>query len=279
MYYGVTIRDFVKQDNIAQQKKKFDIRGKFEIEALKSIKHVMGRTEFDYAAVKRINSKVVYHFCPENLRREFIQTERYWKEENCEKFSIFMSQGAYPIKGLHLAIEALNEIKRIYPTVKLYVAGANYFNNSTVLEKIKQSSYSKYINKLIHKYNLEKNIFFVGELNAEQMRESYLKTNVYILPSIIENSPNSLMEALSLGVPSVASDVGGVSSLMIHGKQGFLYPADEYYMLAYYIMKIFENVEEANKMSHEAVKCMKIKNNIQLNIVHLLKIYEEIFTA
>ncbi len=277
VYYGITFRDLFRLDNIALQKKRFLIRGKYEIEALKNVKNVMGRTEFDYAAVKRINPSIQYFYCPENLRREFSDIEKFWNFNGCRKHSLFMSQATYPIKGLHLALEALRDLAAEYPDIILYVAGENITKVTTWKNRIRISNYGKYIRNLIKKWNLRQHICFVGNLNAEQMKEQYLRTNVYILPSVMENSPNSLCEAMSLGVPCVAADVGGVSSMMTHKKEGYLYPASETYQLTNYIRKIFENDDFTREMSENSIERMKKYNRIEENIVLLKEIYEEIY--
>ena len=60
---------------------------------------MIGRTDWDEACTKEINPKVQYHFCNESLRDSFYSGS--WEYQNCEKHSIFMSQAATPIKGLH----------------------------------------------------------------------------------------------------------------------------------------------------------------------------------
>ena len=52
--------------------------------------------------------------------------------------------------------------------------------------------------------------------------------NVFVMPSSIENHSSTLIEAMIVGVPCVASDVGGISELITHGKTGFLYRFEEY---------------------------------------------------
>lgn len=236
----------------------------------------MGRTDFDYAAVKSIQPGVAYHYCPENLRREFIETDDIWNWERCEKYSIFMSQATYPIKGLHIALMALKLVKHVCPKVKLYIAGSNYYQKSSMIGRLKEGSYAKYINRLIREYDLENNILFIGEISASGMKEYYLRTNVFILPSIMENSPNSLMEAMSLGVPSIAADVGGVSSIMQHKCEGYLYPADEYYMLAHYILRVFKEREVSRSFSANAFRTMREKMVLKDNINMLVEIYKNI---
>ena len=97
-------------------------------------------------------------------------------------------------------------------------------------------------------------------------------------PSVIENSPNSIGEAMLLGVPIVASDVGGVSSLVEHWKNGFLYQADAPYMLAYYIGKIFEDSLMTEKMSQiEKVYALELydRNKIMRQLLDAYQIITE----
>jgi len=54
------------------------------------------------------------------------------------------------------------------------------------------------------------------------MKEQYLKSFTYVCCSTIENSPNSLGEAMLLGMPCVAADVGGISSIFTDGADGIL---------------------------------------------------------
>ena len=63
--------------------------------------------------------------------------------------------------------------------------------------------------------------------------------------STIENSPNSVGEAMLLGCPVVSSCVGGVPDMLEHGREGFLYQASVPYMLAWYVKRVFGDDELA----------------------------------
>lgn len=271
-----TLRDFAKQDNIIRQKRKFELRGEFETEALKLVGHVMGRTDWDQACCKMINPNVKYHYVQEMMRSEFYEGQ--WNYDNCEKYSIFMSQGSYPIKGLHIALEALRILGKKYPHAKLYVAGSDIIHSDGFMQKIRKTYYAKYVMDLIKKWDLENKVVFLGPLSADKMKERYLSSNVFISPSAIDNSPNSIGEAMLLGVPIVASDVGGVSSLITHKKNGFLYQADAPYMLAYYAGRIFEDSLQADKMSGIAKDCAKNMYARETVIEEVQKAYLEMIT-
>ncbi len=77
-----------------------------------------------------------------------------------------------------------------------------------------------------------------------------------------------------LGVPVISSYVGGVSSLITNKVEGFLYPADEPYMLAYYIEKIFKDRELAFTFSNNARKRAQKTHDKEQNYSTLVSIYE-----
>jgi glycosyltransferase involved in cell wall biosynthesis len=269
-----TFRDFIKQDNLKQQQKKFNDRGKFEIEAIRKVKHVIGRTTWDRACATQINPNIEYHFCNETLREEFYKHQ--WSLGKCERYSIFISQASYPIKGLHFMLEAMPLILKKFPNTKLYVSGSDITKSDTLKGKLKKTSYAKYIEELIIKFNLKNSIVFTGLLDEVQMCERYLKSNVFVCSSSIENSPNSLGEAMMLGVPCVASDVGGVPDMLKHKEEGFIYQADAPYMLACFICEIFSNDELALKFSKNAREHALKTHDRKINITQLIRIYNTI---
>jgi glycosyltransferase involved in cell wall biosynthesis len=248
--HGFTFRDILKWDNIYQQKKKFTRRGFLEQESIRKVKHVSGRTDWDEACVKQINPNARYHFCNEILRKSFYKNA--WSLGKCARHSLFTSQGNYPIKGLHFIMEAMPSILERFPDAHLYVAGQNIAKFDTAYDMIKISGYGLYIRKLLSKYRLWRHVTFTGVLDEQGMCERYLKSHVFVSASSIENSPNSLGEAMLLGMPAVASDVGGVKNLMRHGEDGFVYQADAPYMLAHYVCKVFADDGLAARLSANA---------------------------
>ncbi len=274
---GYTFRDLLKSNNISKDKKRFEQRGNNEVESIKRVDYVIGRTTFDYACTKQINEKIKYYNCNEILREEFYLNN--WNIDNCDRFTIFMTNGCYPVKGLHYMLEAMPLILKKFPSAKLYVAGHNLVKSDTLIEKLKVSSYAKYIKTLINKHKLHNNVFFTGILNEKEISEFYLKSHVYVLPSSIENSPNSLAEAMIIGLPCVASNVGGVPNMMIHNEEGYIYQHNAYYMLAHYICEIFNNNELSLFFSENAKKHAKITHDKERNTTDLINIYHEIYNS
>ena len=269
-----SLRDVLRRDNLLRQQEKYIQRGELERKALQKARHVIGRTDWDRACVLSINPDISYHFCNETLRAEFF--ENSWRYEQCTAHSVFASSCAYTFKGFHHLLEAMAEVVKHYPDAAIYVTGDSFLEAKGWKAKLRQTGYKCYLNTLARKYALEEKIHFMGGLNAQQMKAAYLNANVFVLPSTIENSPNSLGEAMLLGVPSVASDVGGVTNLMTHGQEGYVYPSTAPYMLAYYIQKIFAMKDRAEAIGAQAQLHARKTHDPASNMEALLGIYREI---
>ena len=269
-YRKRTVYERIKKKSLMDTYQDYCERGEAEIKLLKSTSNVIGRTSWDKACIYLINPEANYYHCNEILRSNFYTSK--WEYGKCEKHSIMLSQGTKPIKGLQMAIKALSIIVGFYPDTIMYVAGNNILDNRVAT----RNSYVKYIKSLIGKYNLANKVVFTGALQAEEMKQRMLNSNVFLLPSSIENSPNSLGEAMILGVPCVASDVGGVSDMMEHEEEGYIYPFNEYYKMAYYIIEIFNKGAQIEEMGFKAARKARITHNPEKNTKELLKIYHRI---
>ena len=263
---SMTIRDLIR-GNIFSEKKEYQRRSIYEREMIRNSKYIIGRTSWDVSRVWSINPTAKYYHCDEILRNEFYDGT-IWSYDTCLKHSIFISQASYPIKGLHQLLKAMPFILKKYPNTTIRIAGDNIIRKSI----LRLSGYGNYIKKIIREYNLEDKITFVGNLNALEMKNEYLKCNVFVCPSSVENSPNSLCEAQILGVPCIASYVGGIPDLM-KGAESQLYRFDEVGMLAKKICDLFANVNiyDRNALRLQAIQ----RHGIEKNINELLSCYNE----
>lgn len=214
----VTFRDLVKRDSLRSQQEKFVRRGVMEREAIGLAGNITGRTAWDREVTTGWNPGAQYYPMNETLRASFY--EGSWDPEHCEPHSIFVSQGDYPLKGLHYLLKALPGIRRKFPDVQVYVAGNDLTAYHTLKQKLKISAYGQYLRDLIREGQLEDCVHFTGKLTEQQMRERFLRSHLFLCCSSLENSPNSLGEAMLLGVPSVSTEVGGIPSLFDGGRDG-----------------------------------------------------------
>ena len=82
----------------------------------------------------------------------------------------------------------------------------------------------KKLRKQVEELDLVGVVSFLGELEQEEVIREMQKAHIFLLPSVAEALPTVLMEAQAIGLPIIATNVGGVSEAMIDGKSGFLVP-------------------------------------------------------
>lgn len=270
----VTFRDLVKKDSLKQQQAKFQKRGLYEKEAIRLTGHIAGRTDFDKEMTSNINPEAKYHLLNETMRSCFYRDR--WKRNECIPYSIFLSQGDYPLKGFHYLLKAMPMVLAQYPEAQVFVAGNNILRNETWQDRLKRSAYGKYLKKLIRENHLKDKVTMLDSLDAEGMKEQFLKSHVFVCPSVLENSPNSLGEAMLLGVPCVAADVGGVHNILMDGGDGLLYPAGSVEGLAEKLIEIFSKESISQQYSQNARRHARETHDADQNYYKMIRIYEEI---
>ena len=266
--------DALVKDSILLNKKDFEKRGYYEEILLQKVPNIIGRTAWDRACVKQMNPEGRYFHCNEVLRNVFYHNR--WKLNECIRHSIIISQATYPVKGFHILLKAAAILVKKYGDLKIFVPSHTVYPTAMKRPRFLNSDYANYIIALIKKYGLERHIEFLGSLDAENMCRAYLKSHVFVSPSTIENSSNSLGEAMMLGMPIVASYVGGLGSMMTHGEEGLFFPLEEEYMLAAYAEALFENERLAIRLGEQAHTRAAKTHNKEKNVQDILDCYREI---
>lgn len=252
---------------------RFDKRIATETDTIKNVNYITGRTFWDRAHSYWINPKAEYFTCNRILRPVFYEEE--WNCDAIEDHSIFVGNGYSPLKGVHFVLEAVAYIKEEFPDVKLYVAGNSPINKSKGIN-IQKFGYSRLIERLIKKNALEDNVVFTGPLQGEEMVELMKKSNVYVLPSLIENSPNTLGEAMMLGMPCVSAYTGGAPEMAIDEKECLFYRPNDSKLLAWQLRRIFKDKDFAKQLGISAKAHACITHDPVLNRDALISIYKKI---
>ena len=117
---------------------------------------------------------------------------------------------------------------------------------------------------------------FTASLDAESMKEQFLRSHVFVCPSALENSPNSVGEAMLLGVPCVAADVGGVHNILVNGGDGLLYPKGSIEGLSEKIIETFEKELITDMYSQNARRHARETHDADQNYYKMIRIYREI---
>ena len=163
------------------------------------------RTHWDESYIKSINPHASIYRVWEMIREDFFHNHYSDKKEN-----VLFVGGKSPIKGLVELLHAYNDSLQ-NKGLKLIILG---------------QCTSTDINYILRKYHLTNiniaNIDCRGVQDVKGMIAAYDESFCFVHPTYIDNSPNSVCEAQLAGLPVIATDVGGVSSLIENGKTGLL---------------------------------------------------------
>ncbi|BFN13723.1 hypothetical protein MspRI1_17340 [Marinobacter sp. RI1] len=186
-----------------------------------------------------------------------------------------MGNGSSARKGAHIAVEALAILKRDFPGVTLHIAGVDPRTLPRASLK-RYVGYSVYLLGLIRKLGLEGNVRFTGVLSAQAMADQMARSHVCLMASIIENSPNTLGEAMILGAPTVSAYCGGAPSMARDEVEALFYRPDDPAMLAFQVRRIFEDPGLASQLSEAARARALQTHDPERNLADLLVAYEAI---
>src|SRR5579872_3288944 len=210
-------------------------------EILEKAKFFMGRTAWDRAQLFGVNPDAVYYPGGELLRPEFSKTR--WNLSECQRHSvIFTNAGSEPRRGLEILLGAMQLVRREFPDAELRLAGTLGHRRA----------YERFLHRTIADAGLSGAIEHLGYLSASEMAEELRRARVFVQPSFMENSSNSLCEAMQVGLPCVASYAGGLPSLVEDRHTGLLFPPGDAPMLAAAILQIFRDDDLAVRLSDAA---------------------------
>jgi glycosyltransferase involved in cell wall biosynthesis len=165
--------------------------------------------------------------------------------------------GEDPRKGLHYLHEALKKIyaSELKNSVELLIFGAG---------------------KLPSEYSLEMKTHFLGQLRDEiSLVIAYSAADCFVAPSIQDNLPNTIMEAMSCGTPCVSFKVGGIPELIDHQLNGFLASPLDTENLAYGIGWVLEDEQRWLNLSNSSRKKVQHCFDLSLQVQRYCKLFEE----
>ena len=136
--------------------------------------------------------------------------------------------------------------------------------------------FSDFIEKQIGISHKFVNVRLMGKASAEEIKDAILNSTAYVHTSYIENSPNAICEAQLLGCACIATDVGGVSSLIENNKTGLLVPANDIYQLAHQIAYLFRETLINEAIGRAAQDVAQERHNKQKVVQCVIEIYEQI---
>lgn len=243
-----------------------DIRRRAERERviLESGSDFIGRTQWDRRVLLGANPDARYWHCDEVLRAPFYSAE--WSGHRQARYVIYSTGSAMPPKGIECLIEAIAVLARTgMADVELRVAGVP---SGSELEGI--------YGRLADRHHVADRVKLLGRLDATQLVDELLGCHVYVHPSRIDNSPNSLAEAMLLGVPCVASFAGGIPSMVSDGVSGLLVPVGDPYALAGAVRDVRDDPDAAAALGRAARMEALVRHDPERIARRMLEIYSAV---
>lgn len=230
-----------------------------EIREIENNKNFICRTHWDMKNIARLNKEPVIHENWELLRPEF-----FIDAFNYTSYNLVYIGGLVQIKGINEMLLAFKTIIGVNSKYSLTICG---HGNTKKLQRLLK------INGLL---DFKDKISFLGKLNAKELVKLYKKSFCLIHPTYIDNSPNSVCEAQVSGLPVIASDVGGVSSLIKHKESGILVQRYQYREIAESVLLLKNNKYLYFLISKNGRRIARLRHAPESIIENTLSIYQKI---
>ncbi|MEM2505866.1 MAG: glycosyltransferase family 4 protein [Nitrososphaeria archaeon] len=192
---------------------------------------------------------------------DFLRRKGFIQISESAEVILFLSR-IDPRKGLHILLRSLKNLN--YKPWILLVAGTG------------QPSYISHVMELASKLNLAEKVCFVGRVPKPLLPYFYSVASVYVLPSMFEGLPTTILEAMACGTPVVASGVSGIPEVIVNNQNGLIINSLSEDLLCRTINLILSDLSLKKELSKEAIKTVKEKFSWEINIQKYLRLFNEL---
>ncbi len=271
-YSGITRNDISRREPIIKKillsgfngvYRNFCEKADREIVMFKTLQHVIGRTQWDKHCVFALNPHIRYYTVNEILRPEFLSS--VWHIHPMEHFTLATTISSGIFKGLEVIYKTAQLLTDIRFPFKWKIIGLSADDEMV-----------RMVEKICNLHASDIHIDLLGAKSAAEVIEVLLQSDLYVQASHIENSPNSVCEAMALGMPIVASFAGGTSSMLENGEEGILIQDGNPYELAGAIMEAREDYSNAVRMGGNARNRALQRHNPDNVVKELMAVYNKI---
>jgi len=167
-------------------------------------------------------------------------------------------------KGIEYIIRAFPKIIDSYPMARLLLVGNGDAN------RIKELDNTAKILKV------EKYVDFVGEKSSPYLDKIFGSSDVLVVPSLNESFGMVIIEGMSMGIPVVASNIGGIPEIISNGVNGILVPPGEPEYLSKAVIEIMDDKQLRNKFILNGRDLVKEKFSLEKLGCSNYKIFEKV---
>ena len=231
-----------------------------------------------------------------------IVTPSHWLAECARASSLFRD---YPIKVIPNGIDIqrykpldrplVKELLGLPPNKQLILFGAVSATSDTrkgfhllipALQKLGHSALRERVELVVFGSSQPKdtpdfglNVRYLGRLNDDiSLALLYAAADIFIAPSIQDNLPNTIMEALACGTPCVAFDVGGIPDMIEHQKNGYLARPFEVEDLTRGILWLLENGDRYSQLANRARQKVEQEFTVRIQSQKYLNLYQQMLS-
>lgn len=264
----IGIKEVLKKSNILQHKKRFAEWSYIEKEIIAKHSNITTQSLWVEAWIRFLNPSCnLYH--TELVLRDAFYISKPWKPTG--NFIIFTSAvNSAPFKGLHDAIRAIAILRDRIPSIKLRIAGGHQKRG------IRQDGYIRWINRIIKRHDLSKNVDWLGPLLAKEVVQELAGCAAALVPSHCETYSVAFAEAMQLGVPLVTSFTGGTAWLGRDEDSALFYPAGDEAMCAHQLWRILTDSKLAERLSKKEREIAEGRNNPEKIVLNQINIYRRV---
>jgi len=161
-------------------------------------------------------------------------------------------------KGHKFLIEASRILKEKAPRIKIIIVGEGPLQIE--------------LSKLVREIRVEDMVFFLGF--REDIPQIMGSLDLFVLSSYLEGMGSSLLDAMASRLPIVATKVGGIPEVVIHGESGFLVPPRNPKSLANAILKLFNDRELSARFGQKGYEIVYKKFSAEAMARKVIDVYE-----
>jgi glycosyltransferase involved in cell wall biosynthesis len=239
---------------------RFRVVRHLERQAVQQARYFTCRTDFDTGFVRAINPTARIFHIHEAMNPVFFRDP--WKMR--EDAQLLFVGALQERKGLSVLLHALSKVKEAIPAVRLSVIGGG------------GGKHTQSLRNLVAELGVSSNVDFLGHKTAAEIADWHRWSQLFILPSDNENSPNTLAEAMVSGMPVIATNVGGIPSMVTDGKTGLLMEVRAPEQLAERIIYLLQNPQERRRLGENAHAVARIRHLPTTVADETIKAYQEI---
>ncbi len=189
--------------------------------------------------------------------------DRYFRESSNGKRFILHVGRITEQKGIETLIRAAEVLKHDTKYGDVFFALVGPMEQFDT--RVTRSEYSRRLLDLIDKFGLHTTVKFLGRLSTQEVEDLFSSCTIFVLPSLTENMPLVLCEAMAFKKPVVASRLPGTSMQVVNGWNGYLVRPGDHLELAEKLRLILDDPKLAEQMGING-RAMVLENFDMKNI-------------